>query len=151
MPAPIRTALKAPISTGRPTAAVVTAPRQAKMIIAIRTAASLRRVVAVMANVVSRSHRPLALDGDAGAGAGMRPVIPHRPVLGAAVVPERDRVFAPAEAALEQRVFRVLVEIGENGITLVARDANDVTRKTAIDIERLLARHRMGAHHGMLG
>src|ERR1700730_6677841 len=114
MPAPIRIALSVRISTGRPTAAVVTAPRQAKMIIAISTAASLRRVVAVMTNAPSHSHRPLALHGDAGAGAGMRPVIPHRAVLGAAVVPERDRVFGPAEAALEQRVLHVLIEIVEH-------------------------------------
>src|SRR5258708_21112471 len=47
------------------------------------------------------SHRPLALHGHPRAGAGVRPVVPHRAVLGAAVVPERDGVFAPAEAALE--------------------------------------------------
>src|ERR1043165_2409563 len=111
MPAPIRSAFKVPISTGRPTAAVVTAPRQAKMPIASRTAASLRRVVAVMARA-RPSHRPLALHRDAGAAAGVRPVIPHRAVLGAAVVPERDGILGPAEAALEQRILRMLVEIG---------------------------------------
>src|SRR5260370_25106942 len=46
------------------------------------------------------SNRPVALDGDPVARAGVRPVIPHRVVLAAAVVPERDRVFLPAEAAL---------------------------------------------------
>src|SRR5437899_9704668 len=85
-------------------------------------------------------HRPLALHRDAGTGAGVRPVIPHRAVLGAAVVPERDRVFGPAETALEQRIFGVLVEIGEHGVALVPGDADDVARKAAIDIERLLAR-----------
>ena len=49
--------------------------------------------------------RPLALHGDARARARVRPVIPHRAMLGAAIVPERDRVLAPAEAALEQRVL----------------------------------------------
>ena len=29
------------------------------------------------------------------------PVIPHRAVLGAAIVPERDGIFRPAETALE--------------------------------------------------
>src|SRR6202030_412871 len=72
-----------------------------------------------------RSHRPLAFHGDAGAGASMRPVVPHRAVLGAAVVPERDGVFAPAEAALEQRIFRMLVEIGENSIALISGDADE--------------------------
>jgi hypothetical protein len=47
-PAPISIAFSAPISTGRPTAAVVTAPRQPKMTMVIRTAASLPRVVALM-------------------------------------------------------------------------------------------------------
>ena len=58
MPAPIRIALSVPISTGRPAAAVVTAPRQAKMIIAISTAASLRRVVAVTTNVPANAPSP---------------------------------------------------------------------------------------------
>ena len=47
------------------------------------------------------SDGALALDGDARAGARVRPVIPHRAVLGAAIVPEGDRVLGPAEAALE--------------------------------------------------
>src|SRR5690242_7017524 len=57
------------------------------------------------------SDRALALDGDARARARMRPVIPHRAVLRAAIVPEGDRVLGPAEAALEQRVLRVLIKI----------------------------------------
>src|SRR5439155_5856721 len=81
----------------------------------------------------------------------MWPVVPHRAVLGAAVVPERDGVLGPAETALKQRVFRMLVEIGQHGIALVARDADDKARKAAVDVERLLARHRMRAHHRMLG
>src|SRR5215471_11069082 len=72
-----------------------------------------------------RLHRPLALHRDARAGAGVRPVVPHRAMLGAAIVPERDRVLGPAEAALEQRILRVLIEIGENGLALVARNADD--------------------------
>ncbi len=49
----------------------------------------------------TRSHRPLALHRHPRAGAGVGPVVPHRAVLGAAIVPERDGVFGPAEAALE--------------------------------------------------
>src|ERR1700743_1354042 len=79
-------------------------------------------------------NRPLALDGDTGAGAGMRPVIPHRAVLGAAIVPERNRVLGPAEAALKQRILRVLVEIGQHGIAFVAGDADDVVGEAAIDV-----------------
>src|SRR5437763_10948719 len=95
------------------------------------------------------SHRPFALHRHAGAGAGVRPVVPHRAVLGAAVVPERNRVLAPAEAALEQRIFGVLIEVVQHRIALVARDADDMARETAVDVERLLAGHRVGANHRM--
>src|SRR5882757_7485105 len=78
--------------------------------------------------------RPLSLYRHTGAGAGVRPVVPHRAVLGAAIVPERDRVFAPAEAALEQRVLGVLVQIGQHRVALVAGDADDEAREAAVDI-----------------
>src|SRR3982074_553452 len=97
------------------------------------------------------SHRPLALHGPPGPGAGVRPVIPHRAVLGAAVVPERDRVLGPAEAALEQRVFRVLVKIAQHRVALVAGNAYQETGKAAIDVERLPSGHGMGAHHRVFG
>src|ERR1700733_15537488 len=90
------------------------------------------------------SHRPLALDRDAGAGAGVRPVIPHRAVLGAAVVPERDGVLGPAEAALEQRVFAMLVEIGQHRVALVARDAVDVAGGGGDGLEAPFSRPRVG-------
>src|ERR1700704_6059855 len=86
---------------------------------------------------VARSHWSLPLHRHPCAGAGVRPVVPHRAVLDAAVVPERDGVFGPAETALEQRILGVLVEIGQHGIALVAGNADDVTGKTAVDIERL--------------
>ncbi|MHC2381790.1 hypothetical protein ACVIHA_006188 [Bradyrhizobium liaoningense] len=72
-------------------------------------------------------------------------------MLGAAVVPEGDGVLGPAEAALEQRVLGVLVEISQHRIALVARDAVDVAGEAAVDVERLPARDRMRAHDGMLG
>src|ERR1700710_1942968 len=97
------------------------------------------------------SHRPLALDRHPRARAGVRPVVPHRAVLGAAVVPERNGVFGPAEAALEQRVFRMLIEIGQHGVALVGGDADDVAGEAAVDVERFPGRHRMGAHHRVLG
>ena len=67
----------------------------------------------------------------------MRPVVPHRPVLRAAIVPEGDRVLGPAEAALEQRIFCVLVEIAQDRVALVARNADDVRREAAIDVKCL--------------
>src|ERR1041384_5113762 len=97
------------------------------------------------------SDWPLALHRDAGARPGVRPVVPHRPMLRAAIVPERDGVLGPAEAALEQRVLGVLVEVRKNRVALVARDADDVAGEAAVDVERLAARHRMGANDRMLG
>src|SRR6185503_15848313 len=44
------------------------------------------------------SERFVACDGDAIAAARVRPVVPHRAMLDAAIVPEGDRVLAPAEA-----------------------------------------------------
>src|SRR6201996_4346540 len=110
-----------------------------------RPTARARRTPATrLPPIEASSHRPLALHGDAGAGAGVRPVVPHRAVLGATVVPERDRILAPAEAALEQRVLRMLVEIGQHRIALVAGNADDVAGEAAVDIKRPLAGHGMG-------
>src|SRR6185312_3405230 len=97
------------------------------------------------------SERLVPGDGDPVAAAGVGPVVPHRPVLDAAVVPEGDRVRLPAETALEERVFHVLVEVVQDAVALVARHADQVAGESAIDVERLLARHRMGAHHRVDG
>src|SRR5712691_11690917 len=97
------------------------------------------------------SNRAVALDGDPVARAGVRPIIPHRVVLDAAVVPEGDRVLAPAEAALEQRVGHVLVEVAQDAVALVARDAVDVAGEALVDVERFLAGHRVGAHDRVVG
>src|SRR6478672_2686903 len=95
------------------------------------------------------SHRPVALHRDPVAGAGVRPVIPHRVVLDAAIVPERDRVLAPAKAALEQRVGHMLVKVAQDAGALVARDVVDVARKALVDIERLAPGDRVRAHDRM--
>src|SRR5436189_2589102 len=97
------------------------------------------------------SERLVACDGDAISAARMGPIVPHRAMLDAAIVPEGDRVLPPAEAALEQRVLHVLVEIAQHAVALVARHADQMAREAAVDIERLAARHRMGAHHRVLG
>src|SRR5947208_14252178 len=95
------------------------------------------------ARPTSKLHRPLALHRDAIARTRVRPVVPHRAMLGAAIVPERDRVLGPAEAALEQRVLAVLIEIGEDRVALVARNADDVRGEAAVHVERLAVGHRM--------
>ena len=81
----------------------------------------------------------------------MGPVVPHGAVLGTAVVPEGDRVRAPTEAALEERVLRVVVEIAQDAVALVGGDTHDAPREAAIDVERLLARDRVGPDDRMLG
>ena len=72
-------------------------------------------------------------------------------MLDAAVVPEGDGVGAPAEAALEQRVLHVLVEIAQDAVALVARHADQAAGEAAIDVERLLAGHGVCANHRVLG
>src|SRR3954452_22037503 len=72
-----------------------------------------------------RSDRSIACDCYPEAGAGVRPVIPHRAVLHAPVIPERHRVLLPAEAALEQRVLGMIIQIGQDRRTLVPRHAKD--------------------------
>src|SRR6185437_15942188 len=73
-------------------------------------------------------------------GPCVRPVIPHCAMLGAAVVPERHRVRPPAEAALEQRVLRMRVQIVQDGETLVAWNTQNPASEAAVHIERLLPR-----------
>src|SRR5262249_11414956 len=89
----------------------------------------------------TRSVRLVARHGDAIAAARVRPVVPHGAVLNTAIVPEGDRVRAPAEAALEQRTLHVLVEIVQDGVAFVARHASKRTGEAAIDIQCLLACH----------
>src|SRR5438477_12429222 len=72
-------------------------------------------------------------------------------MLDAAIVPERDRVLLPAEAALEERVRHVLVQIAQDAVALVARQAVDVARKALVDVERLPAGHWMRTHNGVVG
>src|SRR5476651_1329164 len=95
-------------------------------------------------------ERLVAGHGHAIAQTAVREVIPHRVVHRRAVVPEGDRVGLPGEAALELRRLAVAVEHLEQGIALVFAQAHDVRREVAVDVERLAAGHRMGAHDRML-
>src|SRR5690242_21714266 len=72
-------------------------------------------------------------------------------MLGAAIVPEGDGVRPPAKAALEERIFHVLVEIAQHALALIDGNAGDPGGEAAIDVERLLSGDRMGAHHRMFG
>src|SRR4029079_7283807 len=77
----------------------------------------------------------------------MWPVIPHRPVLRAAIIPEGDRIFGPAKPALKKWVLGVLIEIGQNGIALIARNSDNVVCESTIDVQRLLSRYRMRSYN----
>ncbi len=81
----------------------------------------------------------------------MRPIVPHRVVLDAAIVPEGDRVLAPAEAALEQRIGHMLVKITQHAVALVAWNAENAPGKALVDVKRFLAGHRMRPHDRVLG
>ena len=81
----------------------------------------------------------------------MRPVIPHRPVLRTAIIPEGDRIFGPAKPALEKWVLGVLIEIGQNGIALIARNSDNVVCEPTIDVQRLLSRYRMRSYNRVFG
>ena len=84
----------------------------------------------------SPSDRSVSRHGHPEAGSGVWPVIPHGAMLDAAVVPERDRILPPAEPALEQRVLRVIIEIGQDGRALVPRHAEQALGKASVDVER---------------
>src|SRR5712664_2090123 len=96
-------------------------------------------------------ERPVALHGHAMAVPPLREVVPHRVVLGAAVVPERHRVDLPPEAALELGGLDVLVEEREHRRALAAGELDDPGGEGPVDEEGLAPRDRVGAHDRMLG
>jgi len=66
-----------------------------------------------------------------------------------AVVPERDRVRPPLEAALEVIALRVTIAHVEDRIAFEPRQANDVLGEVAVDEERPASGNRVDAHDGM--
>src|ERR1700686_600298 len=76
--------------------------------------------------------RAVACDGYPVSRARVGPIVPHRVVLDAAIVPERDRVLGPAEAALEQRIGHVLVEITQHAVALVTWNPQNAPRKPLV-------------------
>src|SRR5262245_62871891 len=98
-----------------------------------------------------RSERTLAFHRHTSPRARVRPVVPHRAVLRTTIVPECDRIFGPSETALKQRIFRMLIEIGQHGIAFIAWNANDMVREAAVHVERLFSGDRMRPDHRMFG
>src|SRR5712692_6745330 len=116
---------------------------------------SLRK--ASWAGVYSKSialgpiKRCVALDRHTMAVTALWEVVPHRMMLDAAVVPERDRVHLPAEPALELRRLDVTIEELEQRVALGPLELHDLRGEAAVDVEPLLARHGVRANDGMLG
>src|SRR5690242_7977745 len=98
----------------------------------------------------ARSERPRAVDRDAPHVTALAVIVVERVVQRAAVVPEGERVALPPEAALELRPDRMRAEIVDERLAFLFRHVLEAKREGAIDEERLAARLRMRAHHGML-
>src|SRR5215469_16883099 len=82
--------------------------------------------------------------------AALRVVIPQRQMLGAAIVPERDRAGAPSEAALKFGIFDVPEEHLENRVTLTVLQLLDSSGEHPIHVNSLAPRLRMSPYHRML-
>ena len=87
-------------------------------------------------------QRSRAIDGHAVAAAARREVVEDRLVLRAAVVPERDRVRLPPEAAHEARILDVPVQHLEQRIALLGGQRRNVRREDLVDEEQLATRFR---------
>ena len=81
------------------------------------------------------SKRVVAGDGAAMAVAALRVVIPRRQMLGAAIVPERDRAWAPSEAALKFGIFEVPEEHLENCVALAVLQLHDSSGEHPIHVK----------------
>src|ERR1700691_6309799 len=95
-------------------------------------------------------ERPLAFDRHAVHDAALAVVVVDRVVLDAAVVPERDRVLFPTEAAGEFGAHGVFVKVVEERCAFLLGHALEAYREAAVDIEAFLAAPRMGADDRMV-
>src|SRR3954451_15433777 len=95
--------------------------------------------------------RPIAADRDAVSVTAMWVVVVYRPMLRAAIVPQRNRVGFPVKTALEFGLLEVPQQVFEDRRPLIGRQADNARRKTAIDEQRLAAGHRVGAHDWVFG
>src|SRR6202011_2137477 len=98
--------------------------------------------------LAAKLKRRVARDGDAVHAPALAVIIVERAVLGAAVVPDGERIGFPAEAAGELRLHRVRHEEIEDRPGFGA--GKTVERLGVVaDVERLAAGFRMGAHERM--
>src|SRR5258708_5997462 len=103
------------------------------------------------AEIVMRSARPIAGEGDAMHDAAMPVIVVDRIVLGRAIVPEGERSRRPAEAASEFRPHLVAEEEIEQRCALRLAHALEADGVGDIDVERLAAGFGMRADDRMLG
>src|SRR5215467_2893754 len=96
------------------------------------------------------SKRFVTGDGNAMAVTALRIVIPQRQMLGAAIVPKRDRAGAPVEAALEFGIFDVPEEHLENRVALALLQLHDSSGEHPIHVNSLAPGLRMSPYHRML-
>ena len=83
--------------------------------------------------------------------AGVRPVIPDREMLCAAIVPDRDIVLTPAVANLIIGVPRVLEEELQNGAAFLRIEFADACSEHRIHEDNAATGFRMRGDHGVFG
>ena len=76
-------------------------------------------------------------------------IIANRIMQSGAIVPEGDRILAPAEADAVFGLFHFLVKLGEQGIALGTVEIDEAGLQAEVDPEDVLARFRMGADRGV--
>src|SRR5580704_6831720 len=104
----------------------------------------------------SRRYRPLgALREHPVAGPHVRPIVPDREVLSAAVVPHGDRMRRPAKAHGPMRPFQVVVQEVQHAAAFPGRYLADMAGEFAVDEEHLAAALRVAdddrMHRGRIG
>src|SRR5260370_40665683 len=93
----------------------------------------------------SRAGNDGVPDLDSVAGAHRWIVVPDRDVLGGTIVPEGDRVLAPAKPRGVLRLADLSIEIGQDRVALVAAHTVDVAGVFGVDGQQLAARLEMAA------
>src|SRR6266704_4485456 len=91
------------------------------------------------------SHRHLWPDGEALHDAALAGIVVDGEMLGAAIVPYRQRARRPADAAGEFGTHRMLGEEIDERQALGLAHVAEADGVAAVDVERLAAGRRMGA------
>src|SRR3569832_1231338 len=103
------------------------------------------------AEIVMRSARPIAGEGDAMHDAALSMIIVDRVVLGRAIVPEGERARRPAETAGEFRPHLMMEEEIAQRRALRLAHVLEANGMRDVDVKRLAPCFRVHADNGMLG